>query len=272
MNLYETLCFEFNNALGGNYLLSYNNNENTDWENILKNVQDDLIHAVLTISGGEVGNLNGYVVETKQAMLNFAIPTEKLNEAIPNIEAVFTNYHTNLNDKVIVFEEDGTEYYVQISYNYRTDASGLNTFNGVTYSLVSVYLTFLITDSLVFSNEVVITIDGTELKGVFSFTPSTKHTFESTVYLGAGGAVNNYCTSINTAYTIGFVFIKGNSLHAKLLSERTSDYSYSVSVTYTGIEYNNNDITDSFTMRVQDMTLTINAGDTVKANLVLLEV
>jgi len=272
MNLYETLCFEFNNALGGDYLLSYNNNENTDWENILKNVQDDLIHAVLTISGGEVGNLNGYVVETKQAMLNFAIPTEKLNKAIPTIEAVFTEYHTDLTKKVITYEEDGVEYYIQISYNYRTDASGLNTFNGVTYSLVSVYLTFLITDSLVFSNDVVITIGANELKGVFSFIPSTKHTFESTVYLGAGGAVNNYCTSINTAYTIGFVFIKGNALHAQLLSERTSDSSYSVSVTYTGIEHNNNDITETFTMRVQDMTLTINAGDTVKANLVLLEV
>ena len=48
MNLYEFLANQFNNELGAKYLISYNNNLETDWDAILT---DDLMLRSVALGG-----------------------------------------------------------------------------------------------------------------------------------------------------------------------------------------------------------------------------
>lgn len=265
MNTYETLAYQFNNALGGQYNILYNNNDSVEWDKI---ITDNVIHAVMTIQGGQVGKLSGLIVESKIANIAFAIPTdiEVFSQAIQDIEDKFTAF----NQQVITL--DSVE--VQVGYNYRTDASYLGAINGVKYSLVTVNLTLLITDSIVFGNETTVTfnsltIDGTtddyDLEGIISVQTNNKFQFDPVVLSGSNGKITNYFNSKQASLVVNVTLIKNNGLHTLLFTNRFSNTTYSITV---------DEVLGQFTksMEVSDFTVNSVVGNAVNCTIVFLEV
>ena len=71
-NKYEYLANEFQEKLGVNYNLVYNNDESIEWETILLN---NMINGVMHVNSGGFDKINGYSVSTQQLMIQFMIPT-----------------------------------------------------------------------------------------------------------------------------------------------------------------------------------------------------
>lgn len=273
MNLYEFLANQFNNELGAKYLISYNNNLETDWDAILT---DDICHGVLQIQNGQTGNVLGCVVETKGAILNIAIPLKStqeetndiLNEEIANIEHVFSQYQRDITKKFVDFEDTT----VQIGYNYRADADILGTFKGITYALVSVYLTFLITDSVLYASEVSVTVGGSALGGVISWSSSINKEFDGSVQLNSSGVNAKKCIPNNygLSYKIDVVVLKNDLTVANLLLYKKSNTLYTLAINY-GITFSENStatVTESESVYLQNLTIMGITADSVKASLI----
>ena len=71
-NKYEYLANEFQEKLGVNYNLVYNNDETIEWNDILI---DNMISGVMHVNSGGFDKINGYSVSTQQLMIQFMIPT-----------------------------------------------------------------------------------------------------------------------------------------------------------------------------------------------------
>jgi hypothetical protein len=63
MNKYEYLANQFQEKLGSNFNLVYNNDESIEWENILL---DNMISGVMHVNSGGYDKVNGYAVSTQQ--------------------------------------------------------------------------------------------------------------------------------------------------------------------------------------------------------------
>lgn len=263
MEIYEYLTNVFNERLGMDYNVVYNNNDNVKWDDILK---DNMIHAVYGVDGGEMGKISSAYSESKTIHIDFAIPTDNdtFDKAVLNIDNTFKE----LNEALL----STGKIDVQIEYNYRTDASYLGAINGKKYCLVTVYLNVLLTDTLVFSNEVNIEIDNVLLEGVISATPTTKHENDKAI---VGGQVKGYNNNIQYSLTVDLVIKRENNLIAKLLYEKHQNKKYSVSVDYN-IAYvedgANKDIIDTYEMHLTECTINAIMGDVLKLRLAFEEV
>lgn len=252
MNKYEYLANEFQEKLGEQFNLVYNNDETIEWENILA---ENMISGVMHVNSGGYDNINGYSVGTQQLSIQFMIPTvpEIFSSAIQQIEDIFKWFHNQM------FEYDNEM--IKVLFNYISDANRVLV-NGIDYATVYIYLNLFNVENALMSNETTILINNKTLKGVFHATYSNNHTADSIVKGNVSLIQLNNVNAIQQVLSIDLVVIKGDELIIDLMANDNSNKLYDIS-------YDNGLVTRTFKGYVVGLTEDGTFNDTLKAKLVI---
>ena len=228
-NKYEYLANEFQEKLGVNYNLVYNNDETIEWENILI---DNMISGVMHVNSGGFDKINGYSVSTQQLAIQFMIPTipEIFSIAIQQIEDTFKWFHNQM------FEFNNEM--IKVLFNYISDANRVLV-NGVDYASVYVYINLFSVENALMSNESNININGEKLNGIFHITYSNNHTADSVVKGNISLVQLNNVNAIQQALSVDLVVFKGDDLIIDLMNNVNDNKIYDIS-------YDNGLITRTF--------------------------
>ena len=256
-NKYEYLANEFQEKLGVNYNLVYNNDETIEWENILI---DNMISGVMHVNSGGFDKINGYSVSTQQLAIQFMIPTnpEIFSIAIQQIEDTFKWFHNQM------FEFNNEM--IKVLFNYISDANRVLV-NGVDYASVYVYINLFSVENALMSNETSILINGKELNGIFHVTYSNNHTADSVVKGNVSLEQLNNVNAIQRALSVDLVVIKGDDLIIDLMENDLTNKIYDI--TYSNGMYNNTKpITRTFKGYVVNLIEDGTFNDTMKLKVV----
>ena len=250
-NKYEYLANEFQEALGDNYNLVYNNDESIEWENILI---DNMINGVMHVNSGGYDKINGYAVSNQQVAIQFMIPTipEIFSVAIQQIEDTFKAFHNRLyefNNEII-----------KVLFNYISDANRILV-NGIDYATVYIYLNLFSVESALMSNESNINIDGKKLNGIFHITYSNNHTADSIVKGNVSLIQLNNVNAIQQVLNVDLVVLKGDELILDLMANDGTNKIYNIS-------YDNGLITRTFKGYIVNLVEDGVFNDTLKLKVV----
>ena len=250
-NKYEYLANEFQEKLGVNYNLVYNNDESINWEDILI---DNMISGVMHVNSGGFDKINGYSVSTQQLAIQFMIPTnpEIFSVAIQQIEDTFKFFHNQMYE----FNNE----MIKVLFNYISDANRVLV-NGVDYASVYVYINLFSVENALMSNESNININGKKLNGIFHITYSNNHTADSVVKGNVSLVQLNNVNAIQQALSIDLVVIKGDDLIIDLMNNVNENKIYDVS-------YDNGLITRTFKGYVVNLIEDGTFNDTMKLKVV----
>lgn len=250
-NKYEYLANEFQEKLGVNYNLVYNNDESIKWENILI---DNMISGVMHVNSGGFDKKNGYSVSTQQLAIQFMIPTnpEIFSIAIQQIEDTFKWFHNQM------FEFNNEM--IKVLFNYISDANRVLV-NGVDYASVYVYINLFSVENALMSNESNININGEKLNGIFHITYSNNHTADSVVKGNVSLVQLNNVNAIQQALSVDLVVIKGDDLIIDLMNNVNDNKIYDIS-------YDNGLITRTFKGYVVNLIEDGTFNDTMKLKVV----
>lgn len=250
-NKYEYLVNEFQEALGDNYNLVYNNDEAIEWKQILL---DNMISGVMHVNSGGYDKINGYSVSNQQIAIQFVIPTipEIFSVAIQQIEDTFKAFHNKLyefNNEVI-----------KVLFNYMSDASKVLV-NGTDYATVYIYLNLFSIENALMSNETNINIDGKKLNGIFHVTYSNNHTADSIVKGNVSLVQLNNVNAIQQSLAVDLVVIKGDELIIDLMANVNANKLYNIS-------YDNGLVTRTFKAYIVNLIEDGTFNDTLKLKVV----
>ena len=250
-NKYEYLANEFQEKLGVNYNLVYNNDESIEWNDILI---DNMINGVMHVNSGGFDKINGYSVSTQQLMIQFMIPTnpEIFSIAIQQIEDTFKWFHNQM------FEFNNEM--IKVLFNYISDANRVLV-NGVDYASVYVYINLFSVENALMSNETSINVDSKKLNGVFHITYSNNHTADSVVKGNISLVQLNNVNAIQQALSVDLVVIKGDDLIIDLMNNVNDNKIYDIS-------YDNGLITRTFKGYVVNLIEDGTFNDTMKLKVV----
>lgn len=251
MNKYEYLANEFQEKLGENYNVVYNNDETIDWNNILK---ENMISGVMHVNSGGYDNINGYSVGTQQLSIQFMIPTslEIFSVAIQQIDDIFKWFHNH------VFEFNSE--IIRVRFDYMSDANRV-TINGTDYATVYIYINLLDVKNALMSNETSIMIDDKKLKGVFHTTYSNNHTADSMVKGNVSLIQTNNVNAIQQVLSVDLVVIENDDLILDIMTNANNNKLYNVS-------YDNGIVTRTFKGYVVGLTEDGTFNDTMKMKVI----
>lgn len=251
MNKYEYLANQFQEKLGENYNVVYNNDEKIEWDNILV---ENMISGVMHVNSGGYDNINGYSVGTQQLSIQFMIPTnpEIFSVAIQQIEDIFKWFHNQM------FEFD--KEIIKVLFNYISDASRV-LINGTDYATVYIYLNLFNVENALMSNKTSIMIDNSKLKGVFHTTYSNNHTADSMVKGNVSLIQTNNVNAIQQVLSVDLVVIENDDLIIDIMTNANTNKLYNVS-------YDNGIVTRTFQGYVVGITEDGTFNDTMKMKVI----
>lgn len=251
MNKYEFLANQFQEKLGENYNVVYNNDESIEWENILVN---EMISGVMHVNSGGYDNINGYSVGTQQLSIQFMIPTDLkiFSGAIQQIEDIFKWFHNQM------FEYDNEM--IKVLFNYISDASRV-LINGTDYATVYIYLNLFNVENALMSNKSSILIDDKKLKGVFHTTYSNNHTADGIVKGNVSLIQTNNVNAIQQVLSVDLVVIENDDLIIDIMTNANTNKLYNVS-------YDNGIVTRTFKGYVVGITEDGTFNDTMKMKVI----
>lgn len=251
MNKYEYLADIFQDKLGDNFNLVYNNDESIEWENILI---DNMISGVMHVNSGGYDKVNGYAVSTQQVGIQFMIPTtpEIFSVAIQQIEDTFKALHNQnyeFNNEII-----------KVLFNYMSDANRVLV-NGIDYATIYIYLNLFSVESALMASETTVKINGTKLNGVFQVNYSNNHTADSIVKGNVDLIQRNNVNAIQQSLSIDLVVLKGDVLIVDLMTNANTNKIYN-------LEYYNGLITRTFKAYIVNLIEDGVFNDTLKLKIV----
>lgn len=251
-NKYEYLANIFQEQLGENFNLVFNNDESIEWENI---IIEDMTNGVMHVTGGGYDQVDGYSVSTQQLSIQFMIPTkvEIFSSAIQQIEDTFKGFHAH------TLEFNGE--IIKVLFNYMSDANKVLV-NGTDYASIYIYLNLFNVKNALMSNETSVMIDNQTLKGVFHTTYSNSHTADGMVKGNESLVQVNSVNSIQQALSVDLVVIKGDNLIIDLMQNVNTNKIYSIS-------YDNGLITRTFNGYVVSLSEDGTFNDTLKVKVVI---
>lgn len=250
-NKYEYLANQFQDKLGDNYNLVYNNDESIDWENILT---ENMISGVMHVNSGGYDKINGYSVTTQQLSLQFMIPTipEIFSVAIQTIEDTFKWFHNQS------YEFNGE--IVKVQFSYISDANRV-VINGTDYATIYVYINLYNIENALISNETTITINNQQLKGVFHTTYSNNHTADGIVKANVSLVQTNNVNAIQQVLSVDLVIVKNDDLIEDIMANDGTNKLYDIS-------YNNGIVTRTFKGYIVGLTEDGTFNDTMKMKVI----
>lgn len=254
--IYQKITETINDALGYDFVLSYANNHDFKWEEVLPQEQDKIKYGCLRVDSGTTQQVGSQAVRIEQLRLLIAIPEARdiFNEAITNIRATMNA----LNGYEI--SEEATSTTAKIYFGEYHDAS-CHTVNGCQWWVAEVTFLANFYDSFVASSDVSISIGGADLNGILGASFINEKTFDGNVYNGSANTIGSI-NGIKKTLQVSVVYIKSDTLMTSLLDDEDS-----TSKTYT-IIYSNSLKTRTITnMVLASISETYITGDILKAQL-----
>lgn len=266
--IYNLIAEQLNNFLGGDFVISYSNNHDFKWEEVLKEAQDKIKYGVLRVDSGTTQQVGGQQVRTEQMRLSVAIPEERdvFNDAVGRLRGLIygmNNFACN----------DAVDNITAILYFGEYQDAHSVVVNGQKWWIANVVFIANFYDGVIDSNDVSITFGtGTsakELKGIMQATFTLEKTVDGYVYNNSNGIQRNSVNGIQKTLTANIIYLKNDILihdgtnHTGLLDNEDS-----LTTTYT-IVYNNGiksrTLSDMMLTSVNELVVT---GDILKATLV----
>ena len=262
--IYDLIAKTINNYLGeGDYYVSYANNHDQNWNDILPSVQDEIKHCVLRVDSGQTTQIGGQTIRTEQLRLIVAIPEARdvFNQAVVNLRSMLNGLNnTTLNDT----EENVTAL---LTFGEYHDAQS-QTINGCIWWIAEV--TFIanfydgVYDYVDSKVEIKIPYHQStafvKMTGVIAIRFATMKNYDANVYDGnplSIGTVN----SISKTLQIDCVYLKNDNLMTYLLTNE-DDIDLVLEVKYyNGLK------TRTMNMQIASISENIITGDILKATI-----
>ena len=94
MLLYDKIIEVLQELLPANFMLTYNNNLDTNWAEILPEVEDETVHGVLRVDSGSNDYVGTQTIKTENMRITFVIPNkvDVFKPAVEAIELLKNNY------------------------------------------------------------------------------------------------------------------------------------------------------------------------------------
>ena len=266
--IYNLIAEQINNFLGGDFVISYSNNHDFDWNNILKEVTPYTKYGVLRVDSGTTQQVGGKQVRTEQMRLSVAIPEERedFNDAVNRLRGMLSG----LNNYACNDPEDSIT--AQLYFGEYQDANA-TTVNGQRWWISNVVFIANFYDGVIESNDVTITFGtGTsakELNGIIHAHYKMEKTVDGYVYNNSNGEQRNSVNGIQQVLSADIIYLKNDTLiHDGTNHNGLLDTEKSMSVTYT-ITYDNSIKARVLTnMMLTSVDEDVLVGDILKATIV----
>lgn len=272
MLLYDKIIEALQELLPANFMITYNNNLDTDWSEILPEVEDELIHGVLRVDSGENNYVGNQTVKTENMRITFAIPNKVsvFKQAIEDIEGLKDTF----NDYYIALNQTGT--IARILVNGRSSGA-IERINSVDWILTDLIIQSQTYTSLITSDDAQVLIKATDITGVTTdengYAPldvdvtNIVYDYASNLeakILGTGQVPTNYGTG-NQKQLILTVIPQNNKPIYKAFLEKEDNVEYKWQ-----IKYNNGIITREFDAKLMRVNEEVPTGGTYVATITFL--
>ena len=241
--IYEKITEKINDILGGDFVLSYSNNYDVDWNKILPEAQNELKYGVVRVDSGTTQQVGGQTIRVEQVSLKVAIPEKRdiFDEAVAKLRALSFDNPNGINRMPVADTNETALLY----YGGYQDANSA-TIKGQDWWLATVTFIVNIYDGIINSEDTEIKIGGTLLKGVIDSNYTLDKTLDGFVFNG-NNVQQNTINGIRKVLTINLVYLKNDTLiHDATNHTGILDKEEDLTATYT-ISYNNGVITRSLT-------------------------
>lgn len=256
--IYEKIKEYLNDYLGGDYLLSYANNHDTDWDNILKDAEPKIKYGVLRVDSGTTTQISNETIKVEQLRLIVAIPEarEVFNQAVSNLRTMLQA----LNDTSVIDAEE--QVIAKLYFGEYQDAQS-QTISGNRWWIANVTFLANFFNSVVESSDLSITIGGTALKGIISANYLCEKTLDGEVFNGSP-VQHNSVNGIRKQLQVNVIYLKNDTMYHNESETGLLDKEEDLTTTYE-IVYNNGIKTRTNTMILASVNENVVVGDILKA-------
>ena len=258
--IYQKIADKLQDILGGDYLISYSNNHDTNWNDILPSVENEIKHGVLRVDSGTTTQVSSTTVRVEQLRLIVAIPEDRkiFDSAVNNLKALLGSINgLEIND------DDSELASKALLYSGSYNDAQASIVNGNRWWIAEVVFLANFYNGIYDSSNVSLTIcETTENKtydvlGLLSVNYSMNKVVDGYVFNNSGFEQSNYINSITKQLTITVAYMDKSYLTTLLNNEETD-------TTFT-LTYNNGKKTRTLTnMILVNVNESIIIGDIVK--------
>ena len=233
MLLYDLIIEKLQENLPDNFIITYNNNLDTNWAEILPEAQESTIHGVLRVDSGSNDYVGNQTIKNENLRVTFAIPNIKgvFKEAIESIE----NLNDTINGSFLPLDNDKV---CKLYLSGRSSAN-IETINRIEWVVTDLYLTTQVFNELVTSADYELTIDSNELDVaitniVYDYTLQTEAKI-----VGVTNNPKNYPMAKQKQLIINCIPEKNATVYQNIINKEDTRHLFNIS-------YNNGIITRTF--------------------------
>jgi len=270
MLLYDKIIEVLQELLPANFMLSYNNNLDTNWTEILPKVKDEIIHGVLRVDSGSNDYVGTQTIKTENMRITFVIPNkvDVFKQAIEDIESLkdtFNDYNITVSTRTEDHDNNQLTPAVEIPTIARILVDGrssgaIERINGIDWVLTDLYFQTQIFEDLLTSDSYTIEIKvNNTYKELDVPIADVVYDYASNMeakILGVGQVPTNIGTG-NQKQLIITVIPQPNKPVYKAIIEKEDDADYKWS-----IKYNNGIITRTFDAKLVGVNEHVPTGGT----------
>lgn len=270
MLLYDKIIEVLQELLPANFMLSYNNNLDTNWAEILPEVEDETIHGVLRVDSGSNDYVGTQTIKTENMRITFVIPNkvDVFKQAIEDIESLkdtFNDYSITVSTRTEDHDNNQSTPAVEIPTIARILVDGrssgaIERINGIDWVLTDLYFQTQIFEDLLTSDSYTIEIKvNNTYKELDVPIADVVYDYASNMeakILGVGQVPTNIGTG-NQKQLIITVIPQPNKLVYKAIIQKEDDADYKWS-----IKYNNGIITRTFDAKLVGINEHVPTGGT----------
>lgn len=270
MLLYDKIIEVLQELLPANFMLSYNNNLDTNWAEILPEVEDETIHGVLRVDSGSNDYVGTQTIKTENMRITFVIPNkvDVFKQAIEDIESLkdtFNDYNITVSTRTEDHDNNQSTPAIEIPTIARILVDGrssgaIERINGIDWVLTDLYFQTQIFEDLLTSDSYTIEIKVNDTyKELDVPIADVVYDYASNMeakILGVGQVPTNMGTG-NQKQLIITVIPQPNKLVYKAIIQKEDDADYKWS-----IKYNNGIITRTFDAKLVGINEHVPTGGT----------
>ena len=230
MLIYNKIIEAFEEALGPEYIIEYNNNEAFNWADVLPEELTETCYGILRQDSGEDRYIGDQTIKIDSMHISFAIANTK--EAFENFIGKIEYIRESLNNQIITLDENSTQF-CKILTGYRSDGA-LERVNGKDWILTDFYFQVQTYSSIYTSNNRIfafkVTTSGetnyVPLKGILNTIYDCNKQFDSYVSGYNNPKANNTLNNYQQQFIVELVPSSDDSMLSTLLTNHTSDTNY----------------------------------------------
>lgn len=264
--IYDNICAFLMEQLEGNYDIRYNNNKDFEWEDLIvahenyvnDNESDRPVLGVLRVENVENTYVSDEVVRTEQLSVALAIPNNR-----KFVEAQIKALNSLPGLSGVRVAGDNSNQSAELYFGNRTEGEITSIdVNGVSCDVVltTIFITSVVFEGVVTSNDVSVTINSTTLNGEIEVVYDFSKQVEANSFKGTDMTADGTATQLNDVLNITCVMSKNNTILSTLMTDERSLKNYT-------IKYNNGIVERTLSLQLQGINEVTTKGSISKCTL-----